>query len=446
MNRILRINGEAILNFTELKKVFSPWLVFDVLQDFIYFSKIHCLPLSDIISPSDETEEPYIAEYITKEFWLNILNFNEKTFEGPVKSYFKYLIYNLIGNIEDKEKKEQLEKEIEDLKIYQKIAHICLKGNLRDKDAYIVIILLAICELAEEDALTMHFENTLNSSEGKDKILCLQASDILPLQASSTPYIYAYHDSDILKDGETIETVRIDAKTGTNKYDKVRIQLYSEKSKKIISETILNSGESVYCNVAGGRIIKFLPTISLSDDMCISRTGDGHINILSVDSDSWQLSVKEVSSFCTGTSKEGFILIQNGHINMSFYKGSLDSSWATQLLLLNSKKIVEVKKTENEILFLTNDGKTYSDNPYEKNLIQNTVSLDNLNRGKKPEITGIQNPKEFALSNTQKSLCVKTDEGKNIILFNKNGKDFKISKKGEILDKITVYGGLSSEI
>ena len=204
----------------------------------------------------------------------------------------------------------------------------------------------------------------------------------MPLQASDKPYIYGFHDSDTLDEDETIETVCIEAKDGTNKYDNVRIQLYSEEHKKIISETVLKSGESVYCNVAGGKIIKFLPTVSTSDDMCLSRTNDGNINISSKDSDNWQLSGKGVSCFCTGTSQEGFVLIKNGTVNMSFYKGKLDYIWRTVKTLLDSKKIVEVKKTDFHILFLSSDGRVYSDDAFQKELPANTVSLDNLNRGK----------------------------------------------------------------
>lgn len=73
MKKILKLNNVPIWNLTDMQREFSPLAAYAVLQDFCDFAQVHCVPLPTCLeTKAAEKIERYQAQYLKKEFWLNI--------------------------------------------------------------------------------------------------------------------------------------------------------------------------------------------------------------------------------------------------------------------------------------------------------------------------------------------------------------------------------------
>lgn len=440
MYKTLKIHGEPILNFWDLTQEFSPIELYQQLESFVNFAAVHCLPIP-LQTIDAKTGEKYNTKYLTKKFWLTVLRRSNWTIKTNVQDTFREIIDETIKaqiNIDEKTSdKEDLdeeqfkeisqvfEKELCECKIYEKLKSI-EKFYKDTEQQRMVICLLVICELSEIDVLktedNLWKESNQNSADnnsiaqekaqgtGSDISLFTYEKEAF-LPTGNDIYRYWYHESDVLEPETKIHTVKIEAKGSLNQYATLKIELYRETDKKCIQRITLKKGEWRYCNVANGKIIKFLPSISLSDDLCLMREqySASAITVISRDAESWSVDADGTSCFSAGSKSQGFLLVQNGKANYNFYKAAEDYFTKLQLDMV-TLPVVEANITENGYRLLLEDGSVASN---EK--LCNTskrVSLTTIGRLPLLKLPNDAKCFETVVSDSQKSIAFLTESQK----------------------------------
>ncbi len=402
----LKSNGHIILNFVDLQEHFSPWEFLTQKRSFEKFAKIHCLPLTTWVK--DKNGGKTKAKYFNKKFWMEVLNkdWDSDALDDEKSAYdYIYDLSNLLHtDILEQEATDAKQKELELLCIQEKINFICNESGLTQSkdDKITVALLLALCELAEFDAREQNFQRWVQNSvtennenygedcdeEPNDIIENTPAPESFPngskltLNTSAVPYRFFYHESGILQ-SDVIKTVRIEAVDGNGA--KVIIELCRE-SGEVYDTVEMITGEYRDCNVSAGKIIRFLPTLSISDTLCIARKDycSSDITIMPRDAMEWTLSIdssiaKKITSFAAGDNEtEGFLCIRDGKLMRGFYKPN-DNYKTRQRFDMIKDRLVEVRLFNGYYELLTEGGKVISDNS-ERNGLRNVVTLYPRNR------------------------------------------------------------------
>ncbi|MBE6728110.1 MAG: hypothetical protein E7562_05645 [Ruminococcaceae bacterium] len=461
MRKILKLNDVSILNFVDLQKNFSPLDVYAQLPAFETFALVHCVPLVlqfAVDFDGEKIKKP--AEYISKEFWYGIIKC--RTFPQKCKSVKEGLNFFLEQKADEvvgidrtydyKEKwasineklgkvMSEINEELEVARIDEKIAFISKSVSLDKTPESLlkVLVLLAICELSEVDATKQSFkENRIEQvkEEGiNNEISLFPYEKNAPLKASKTPYKFWYYGGNALENGGEISTVKIEAGACANSYYTVNIELYSDEDESLVQTLSLKPGESCYCNVVSGKIVKILPGISLSDDLCLikRRNAVSDIKVLSKDSQEWVLNFENIACFSAGSKEQGFLLVQNGRIISNFYKPAEDYMTKLKLDMIN-KPVVEVKVTDNGYVILTQDGKVIFEKGGKAEAA--VVSLDKYFGSSLKQPKSKDAYMQYALSDTQKSLALIDEKGFEKVYFNGAGKNFTIKPKEGIFTLI----------
>lgn len=377
MKKILKFNNIPIWNLVDLQREFSPMAALTQLKAYEEFVKVHCIPLPLMLENEDERYEAY---YLTKEFWKKILQNVEwpqmESAEAGLKYFLKLRYEDEIGGpaeerqipIEDDSVREDITLEVRDSQVFEKLHYICESGKYGATDDEIrkAILLLAICEIAEISALSQQFQNvqqTVSTGTQKDDVKThteieeFPFEENAPLVASEKAYRYWYHDEDHLLEGESIRTVCVKAQMGSNQYAKVMIELYSTVTKALIQTLVLDKDEYRYCNVAGGRIIQFLPLESQSPEISLIRkeADRSEITVKYNGEEPWTLHQNGASCWAAGDKDTGFLLIQNGTANAAFYKPAAE--YLVQLKLdMIALPVVEVQIKDGDYQLLTSEG------------------------------------------------------------------------------------------
>ena len=171
-----------------------------------------------------------------------------------------------------------------------------------------------------------------------------------------------------------------------NKSAELTLELCAESDGTTIYALTLKQEEYIYCNAVDGRIIKFLPIISISEDLCIIRKkyASSELTIYQKDAESWTLDGDNVISFAAGNSSTGFLLVNNdGKINYIFYNPAKDFFVRAALDTI-SRPVVEAVINSKGYQLLLNDGTILSG--YKFNQEAKVVSISPVGRAPFPEI------------------------------------------------------------
>jgi len=298
--------------------------------------------------------------------------------------------------VADEDFKNSLKQEITQLHIREKLSVLLEEVKTKKENPSIAIILVSICMLAEMDPTTENIfsdmpeeslspfkehaetvmkektqviEQLKSKTEAKkdnginkisSKTLCEETEK---LKCQRQPYRWYLYESDSLQANEIIKTIKLEAVKSNDAFDSTCIQIYSEKKQKVVWEFFLKPGEYRHCNVAGGKIICFLPTLSISDNLCIYRpyyySGD-----LIVQYKEGRKSVQleygaDISSFSAG--KDGEIYLRKGCVLTGRYLLSKKNyKIESKLDMLSYESFVEVKVIDGGFLLLNNRGKIRS--------------------------------------------------------------------------------------
>lgn len=438
MINILRLHGKPILNFADLRNEFSAPELCEQMEAFLNFAAVHCVPLSSLLKDR-ETGERYPAEYLTKEFWQGVLRQEPWPGEADAWGCFRGIVESrtrewMEQDELDEESLPQLEKEIADSRAEEKLLRIsglCEEGAGTRK----VLSLLAVCELAEADALALEAgdwksrrqrEKTAGTPGGPELFL-FERTACLPV--GNEPCRYWYHDSDRLSPGAAIRTVKVEAAGSDNRYAVLRIELYSEQSGQCVQQISLRRGEYRYCNVSRGRIIKFLPSVCVSDELCLMRASYDApaLTVCPCGAEEWTLNTENTSSFSVGTKSQGFLLVREGKINSRFYRAAEDYFVRLKLDLI-PLPVVESAVTPTGYALLLEDGSVVSGDSGERT--DGAVSLSPAGRCPLLTVEG-RTDWEAAISPSGGSAAVLGGEGmRACVIFASDAKEFTVRQNG----------------
>ncbi|MCD7824135.1 MAG: hypothetical protein LUG86_09015 [Oscillospiraceae bacterium] len=366
MVKIFKLNGEGVLNFIDLRRRFSVWEIYKERSTFIEFAKVHCLPLPSLYHKPEDLDEQTAEDvdgkvtlkYLDKQFWLDLLITADELsgFSDATSALEKFKDSELAFE----KNTAMIAAEYSSLKLGSKLAHIKESGHFSDSenDIKTMLSLLAICEISEMDALEVSFEHQEQSEEETEEEIRLISGSggTLYLKTREKPYRFWYYSSDTLMEQDKIATMRIEARSGGNRYESVKLELYSDADGSLVQCFDLSEKEYRYCNVTAGRIIKFLPSVSISDDLALIRENyaKSEISVLSPDADKWTLN-EDFSCFAAGSGENGFIGVSYGRVNASYYRALKDYMSKLKLDMVMIP-VVEVRIGENGYELLTEEG------------------------------------------------------------------------------------------
>ncbi len=320
----LKISGRPILNFYDLHNNFSPYELFAQIDLFTEFAEVHCQPLQAHVLGKP-------VDFMSKDFWLKLLRLEDWPQAKSLDDLFTTIFYSILDIDEEDDDTGEgdkfSEREIANANIMNKLNYIAENFGADFKN---VIKILAICELAEVDVMTIepstwknYNADEKNSGEIIDKISLKTTISLTP---GARVYRFLYHDSEKLPEKATIRTVKIEAAKSLNQFAEVKIEIYSERRHECLHNFTLKQGEYIYCNSADDKVIKILPSYSRSEDFYLAREdySKSEITVYPEGSESWKFNTDNVSSFAAGTKRDGFILVQDGRINHSFYEPAKD--------------------------------------------------------------------------------------------------------------------------
>lgn len=424
MYRIYKIDGKPVLNSFELIKsdVFKPLVILDNLSDFLTFAEVHCASLPKVYLNKNKTRQQ--AEYLKKTnqydvngFWFSLLKNKSLPAAQSSRECFDKFCKEFFGfsrlSKENSRKKDILTEEIDCLEIDEKLSYICKSASKEgQKDfAPTAVRFLAICEIADADARNYSFKISSKRTDSLVNISYLpDNTSVLKLTARPEPYKYYYHDDDGLAQGEKISTIKLKAVKGKNIFDKLKVSLYSEKTGELLHTYSIEIGGYRHLNSAGGKIIKFLPTVSVGNDICVYR--EAYTDPVYYIKDGNGTSVikltnaSNASSVSAAQDGRGVLFIINGQP----YSQSL--SFKNNPYLTNSKDIVEGKLVKDGFVLLHSSG-TFFSNLKEFHL-KKTASIDKAGRLPMP---AVENEKgaasEVVFSGNGKLTAVKLESGNN---------------------------------
>ncbi len=401
MRRVLKLNNIPIWNLMDLQREFSPMAVYDRLQDFCSFARIHCVPLPQVLEGKDPPGL-YTAKYFTKSFWYSILTRQEwpedvaspeecvDTLLHPV--YEQELGGNEENALQAEEEKQKFLRERMDAAISEKLKHIVESAGFTSnaRDIRKAVILLAICQLAEVNPLKQSFRSAqpsevpalvktaAPSSQARSKaqsqpnpqmvITDFPFEKTAVLAAAEEPYRYWYHEEPEPQNGSIIHTVCIKAQPGSQSSQVVSIALFSQSTGQCIQEITLQKGEFRYCNVSSGKIIGFLPDAAVCTDLCLTR--DSYIadyyTVAPRDTDSWKLNQKGITMVAVGSQQNGFLFLMDGKVSTAFYKPAKDYMVQLQFDMIMTP-VVEIQVTADGSRLLLEDGTVLYNGRKEKN-------------------------------------------------------------------------------
>ena len=402
---ILRINNHIVLNFVDLQEWFSPWEVYEQRESFVSFAQIHCCLLTTWVKGENGTVDA--ARYLDKVFWLELLKQyagirDSVTFPDALSVIRRQLEQLLGGEIQKEEAQKRIFLEMEAMCIEEKLAYIQTSARLTDSELVIAAEHLALCELTEIDARKRDFSRWTPSQKTMRQDMCpvsfeteerpeehtdaqLEPGDILNfpavdklvLKTRREAYRYWYHESDTLESG-TIKTVRVEA--SAQRGQELRIELY--RADGSLAQTVdMVAGEYRDLNTAGDKVVCVLPTLSISDTLCIARKdyASTEITIIPKNAPEWSLNVdsstaRKISSFAAGdNTKDGFLYLRSGKLMKGFYKPNENYSIRQQLEMVEDR-LVEVRIADGYYELLTEYGEIISNNPNRAG-IKSCVSL-----------------------------------------------------------------------
>lgn len=399
---ILKINDHIVLNIVDLQEHFYPWEIYDQREAFEVFAQVHCCPLTIWIKGENGAMDA--ARYLDKHFWLELLrqksDMEHREDHTPMDLIQGYLDKMLGGEIQKEEAAKRVRQEISALSLADKLEHICSSADLTVGEAETAVSLLALCELAEIDARKQDFHRWLPPVEaaqeqhddveqrlGQEQDLPVQVTagevsdfpevDKVVLRTRREPYRFRYHEADTLESG-TIKTVRLEASSRDGQ--ELRVELCREDG-SVVQTLEMKAGEYRDCNVANHRMICVLPTLSISDTLCVARKNyaSTEITIIPRDATEWTLNMdaateKKISGFAAGDNvKEGFLYLRSGRLMKGFYKPNENYGIRQQLEMVEDK-LVEVRLAEGCYELLTEHGEIISSNP-QRNGRTGVVSL-----------------------------------------------------------------------
>lgn len=469
---MLKLNGKIILNALDLQDNFYPWELYRQLDDMYQFAKVHCQKIAVVLShPGGQesskvpltAEGKYAASYLNMEFWLNIL---EKGCTAENWSYpredAKKCFYSIVKEFYQKpEQKDALLQEIEDDQIEEKLQHIISSGGLTvsPKDVQTTVILLALCKLAGVDVLSQSFHRreinpptqrkpkvrpedpkqtqrqeagskTQKPSADPEEQETVQVEKmpdvgVLRLETNATPYRFFYYDQERLESGMQIRTVRLEAIAGRDRSKRLTVQIVHPKSNQVILSAVLNIGDFRDCNVVDGRVIKFLPTMSISEDLCvIHNQKTKQLDVIPYQADPWTVTMDEeeantITCVAAGDDqRQGFLCITGGKILTDFYKPCEDYFTRIQLQII-PETIVEADILPDGYRLLTSDGNILSDMPiWDGKRAQ--VSLTDVGRKSDLTVSGLSQTVEAVLGADGHSLAARNRQGERTIIFAKD--------------------------
>ena len=146
----------------------------------------------------------------------------------------------------------------------------------------------------------------------------------------------------------------------------------------------------------------------------------------------WVVNAENVSSFTAGMKHDGFIIIQKGKLNYSFYEPARDYFERIKLDMI-ALPVVEALITDDCYKFLLSDGTIKSNYPLVKN--NKIVSLSSIGRYPFPEIQGLTNYKEALIYNGNAAIITNDPEERFYIQFSGENKGLRVSKGKITLNK-----------
>lgn len=397
---ILKINGHAVLNFLDLQEHFSPWAIWEQQEAYVSFVRVHSLPLTVWQVRENGVCQP--LQYIGKAFWLDLL---ERNLCGTTFPDGKDISECLDALIHEKYKEDlqkedaagHLEQERLAQRIDEKLRYIVSGAKLGEtlEDAQTAILLLAICQLAEMDAEKQDFQrwtepariDTAEPASGKESkkfqdgptleaahetvaamgqdINDFPQADRVSLKTRTQPYCYWYHTQDKLA-GKKIKTVRVEAIAGERNGGQVTLLLCRPDGSQA-QKVELQAGEYRDCTVSDGKLIAFLPTMSISSTLCMMRRNyrSSEIRIIPRNASERLLNAdaetaRKITSFSAGDNiKDGFLYIRNGRLIKAYYKPAENYTIRQNLDLIDDR-LVEVRLIPDGYILLTEYGEVIS--------------------------------------------------------------------------------------
>lgn len=486
---MLKMNNYTILNAFDLKEHFSAWDALAQLEEAAAFVRIHCLPLVTVLKsrPGEGNAKynasgQYAAVYLEKSFWLGILAKGMKPADWEITGE------NVIGCMQavlkeafSKEEMapdeaERLQQEYADAMIGEKLLHIAASGKLTDsrEDVQTTVLLLALCELAEVDVFQYSFqrwdeerpkppfpgaeyekaEHPCEKEEKNQECEPVQAEELpnvaaLQLKARRKPYSFCCYARDELNAGDQIRVVRIDACAGRDPYGKVAVRLVHPETKQILRTVEIPAGEYRDCTAVNGRIIKFLPTMAVSKNLCVVRNpAEGCFEVVPFGSNAWRVGMdpnkaRSVTCLAAGDVQEqGFLFVADGKVISSFYKPAEDHGVRMDLQMIFDT-IVEAAIEPEGYCLLTGAGTVISDIP-KWNGAERVVSLSGPGKGQDLRIEHPGNVAEAVMSVTGDSLVIRDGQGQLDVIFGDDPtRSFQKSADGSI--RISSKGGFADE-
>lgn len=460
---MLKLNNQIILNAWDFQKYFSPWDAFRQLDEVIAFAQVHCKKLTVVLTekedPKGDTSKTslvtlYGAKYLTKQFWIEVVE------EGTVPSQWEHssesaeacfqdIIKTKFGESNSSKLPEALLQEVTDAGINDKLQHIISEGKLTGaQDIRTAVILLALCELAGKDVFAESFrrweeesaehqkENTVSASQNeklqaqdvppsdKQKIQAeyLPEVEVLRLETRGRPYSFYYYEQEKLEEGHTIRTVRVEAVMGRDKSRNLKIQLVHPKTNQVVLSAYLNAGEFRDCNTVGGKIVKLLPTMAISKNLCVARRqGSGQFEVLPFSSDLWTIDMdpetaRSVTCIAAGDEqKQGFLLVSKGHVITSFFRPCEDFFVRMEMQMITDR-ILEARIEPDGYCLLTSNGDVISDIPQWRGK-KNVISLSDAGRYPDFKIENMDQPAEVVMNESHDSLAVRDRHSKIDAIF-----------------------------
>lgn len=404
---MLKVNGHGILNLLDLQRTCPVWQIMGQMEEFRSFAEVHCVPLPLLFTTTDGKRKR--AAYLTKAFWLSLLP-SEPPLKGNLseKEWVEYIVGKWAAQYEpDAAVPEEIMREViieaEHEKIMEKAAALL---NLKKQDSNLtgneLITILAVCMLAELDMDKIDsFTRGRGTSKGGYPV-SHAGTQLMPMEmpdnsnrirliACSTPYRYFLFEDNRMPDKGIIKTVCVEAVSSQNEFERVIIQVYSEKENKVVWEFNLNKGEYRYCNIIQGKIIKFLPSMCIGKHRCIYRYRYNSSDLIVEDryGGGETKTILEygggVSSF--GTGAEGDIFICSGSLMLSRYRPYM-SNPAVKMkldgLMMLAECFVEVSILDDKYMLLTDWGGVYS-NDGDMDGKSGVVSLEGTDWRMRPE-------------------------------------------------------------
>ena len=415
MEPVLIINRHTIKNYTDYKRVFSPWGVYDRLSDFILFAPIHLVPLPTLYSAvaEDGSQTLKRAEYFTKDFWMNLLlcasdeQFDAKSLnpEAVLEERVQQAVHKREQSVrktcaarglseeatlekvkkEVSEEKKMIEPEMNGVQLDKKVEHIRASACLGDspEDDRTALILLAITELSDEDVLQYDF-NRPGEEANNDEQLAeeLSESSELCLTARITPYKLKKFTEESLPAGKCIRVICIRI-IPSNDSNSAAIAL-CEDDKAVYTELIPAEGYR-FATAVDNRIIKLLPTISINTGKCVYRKSVREDNLVFLSDENYEReqTLPEgtvVSSLSAGNGENYYAYISNGQCRFSRkYEYSLSNTDRTKLKYRVKGKDVEVCITENNRYVILREDGTIESNDPSLDRKKGVLTLDKIN-------------------------------------------------------------------